>query len=130
MKAPGAAGAGAVHPLFQSAAEEDDLGVLAAQLDDGIGRRVCTGVHGGGGGVHLLDEVQVRSLGHAQAGGAGDGELDLLPTEHPAQPLQGLAGAFAGLGVVPLIGAEEQFILFIQHHDLHGGGADVDSDAQ
>ena len=126
---PGAAGAGAVHALFQGVAEEDDLGVLAAQLDDGIGLGDEL-THGGGGGVDLLHEVQVRGLGHAQAGRAGDGELDLLPAEHPAQPLQGLAGALAGLGIVPLIGAEEQFILFIQHHDLHGGGADVDSDAQ
>ncbi|GAA6393157.1 hypothetical protein I4100191B2_06390 [Clostridiales bacterium] len=31
---------------------------------------------------------------------------------------------------MPLIGAEQQFILFIQHHYLDGGGADIDSYAQ
>ena len=36
----GASGAGAVHPLVDAAVEEDDLGVLPAQLDDGGGVRL------------------------------------------------------------------------------------------
>ena len=55
------AGAGAVHPLLQRAAEKDDFGVLAAQFDD----RVVVGyvlVDGGGGGVHLERQI-------AQGGG-------------------------------------------------------------
>ena len=43
---------------------------------------------------------------------------------------QGLDGALPGLGVMPLIGAEQQLVLFIQHHHFHRGGADVDTDAQ
>ena len=31
---------------------------------------------------------------------------------------------------MPLVGAEQQLILFIQHHHFDRGGADVDSDAQ
>ena len=123
------AGAGAVHPLLQRAAEKDDLGVLAAQLDDGIGVR-NVGVHRGGGGVHFLDEVQAGSLGHPQAGGAGDDQLDPLAAELARDGLQGLTGPLPGLGVVPLIGAEQQLVLFIQHHHFHCGGADVDTDAQ
>ena len=123
------AGAGAVHPLLQRAAEKDDLGVLAAQLDDGIGVR-NVGVHRGGGGVHFLDEVQAGSLGHPQAGGAGDDQLDPLAAELARDGLQGLTGPLPGLGVVPLIGAEQQLVLFIQHHHFHRGGADVDTDAQ
>ena len=39
---PGTSGTGAVHPLLQSPTEEDDLGVLAAQLDDGVARMYFT----------------------------------------------------------------------------------------
>ena len=123
------AGAGAVHSLLQRTAEKDDLGVLAAQLDDGIGVR-NVGVHRGGGGVHFLDEVQAGSLGQPQAGGAGDDQLDPLAAELARDGLQGLTGPLPGLGVVPLIGAEQQLVLFIQHHHFHRGGADVDTDAQ
>ena len=125
----GAAGAGAVHPLLQGAAEEDDLGVLAAQLDDGVGvGDVC--IHRGGGGVDLLDKVDAGGVGHAQAGRAGDGHLDVLSGEHVLDGLQGLAGPLPGLGEVPLVGAEQQLILFVQHHNLDGGGADVNSNAK
>ena len=92
----GAAGAGAVHPLLQGAAEEDDLGVLAAQLDDGVGVGDVS-VDGGGGGVHLLHEVQLRGLSHAQSGGAGDDQPDVLSGEHVPDGAQGLAGALTGL---------------------------------
>ena len=102
----GAAGAGAVHPLLQGVAEEDDLGVLAAQLDDGVGAG-DEGPDRGGGGVDLLDKVQAAGLGHAQTGGAGDEELDLLTGQHTVEAPEGLAGPLPGLGVVPLIGAEQ-----------------------
>ena len=126
---PGAPGAGAVHPLLQRAAEEDDLGVLAPQLDDGVGvRDVC--IHRGGGGVDLLDKVDARGGGHPQASGAGDGDLDALPGEHIPDGAEGLAGPLTGLGIVPLIGAEQQLVFLIQHHDLDGGAADVDSYTQ
>ena len=61
---PGAPGTGAVHPLLQGPAEEDDLGVLAPQLDHRVGVRYV-GVHRGGGGVDLLHEVQPCGLCHA-----------------------------------------------------------------
>ncbi len=126
---PCAAGTGAVHAFLQGPAEEDDLGVLAAELDDGVGAG-DEGPHRGGGGVDLLDEVQPGGLGHAEAGGAGDEELDLLAAQQPAQTAQGLTGALARLGIMPLVGAEEQFVVFVEHHDLDGGGTDVDADAQ
>ena len=77
----GAAGAGAVHSLLQRSAEEDDLGILAAQLNDSVGvGNIC--IDGGGGGVDLLDKVDARGVGHAQAGRAGDDQLYLLALEH------------------------------------------------
>ena len=77
----GAAGAGAVHSFLQRSAEEDDLGILAAQLDDSVGvGDIC--IHRSGGGVDLLDKVDARGVGHAQAGRAGDDQLYLLALEH------------------------------------------------
>ena len=128
-KGAGAAGAGAVHPLLQGAAEEDDLGVLAAQLDYGVGVG-DVGVHRSGGSVDLLDEVDAGGIGHAQTGGAGDGHLNVLSGEHILNGLQGLTGTLTGFGEVSLIGAEEKLVLLIQHHDLDGGGADVNSNAK
>ena len=101
-KGPGASGAGAVHPLLQGPAEEDDLGVLAPQLDNGVGVGDI-GVHGGGGGIDLLDKVDSRGVGHAQSGGAGDGHADLLSGQHLRDRAQGLAGPLSGFGVVPLV---------------------------
>ena len=124
---PGAPGAGAVHPLLQGIAEENDFGVLSPQLNHGVG----TGnelPYRGGGGVNLLDKIQARGLGHAKSRGAGNEQLNLLSPQKAPESPQGLTGA--GFGIVTLIGAEEQFILCIQHHDLNGGGADVDSDTQ
>ena len=63
----GTAGAGAVHPLLQGAAEEDDLGVLAPQLNHGVRVR-DVGIHRGGGGVDLLDKVNAGGVGHPQTG--------------------------------------------------------------
>ena len=102
---PGATGAGAVHPLLQGVAEEDDLGVLAPQLDDRV-RAGDEGADGGGGGVDLLDEFQSGGLGHTQAGGAGDQELEILSCQHILQAPEGLAGPLPGLGIMPLIGAK------------------------
>ena len=77
----GAAGTGAVHSFLQRSAEEDDLGILAAQLNDSVGvGDVC--IHRSGGGVDLLDKVDARGVGHAQAGRAGDDQLYLLALEH------------------------------------------------
>ena len=73
----GAAGAGAVHAHIRAVAlvEEDDLGVLAAHIDEGAHLRVAA-VHHLGGGDHLLDEGPGVRLGDAHARRAGDEKLD------------------------------------------------------
>ena len=104
-KGAGAAGAGAVHALLQRAAEEDDLGVLAAQLDNGVGIRYVL-VHSGGGGVHLLHKVQAGHLGHAQARRAGHHQLHLLPGQFFPDGAQRLRRTLTGFGIMPLVRAE------------------------
>ncbi|MPM55754.1 hypothetical protein SDC9_102551 [bioreactor metagenome] len=124
-----AAGAGAVHPLLQRAAEKDNFCVLAAQLDHGVGVRYV-GVNGGGGGVDLLHKVQSAGLGNPQTGRAGDDQLHVLPGQPVGYGAQGLTGGLSGFGIVTLVGAKKKAVLLVQHRDLHGGGADVDSDAK
>ena len=125
----GAASAAAVHALFQRAAEEDDLGVLAAQLDDSVSAG-DESVHRGSSGVHLLHEVDAAGLGHTQTGGAGDDHLHLMSQELVLDALQNLAGLLPHLGKMPLIGAEQQIVLFVQYHDLDGSGTDVNTNTK
>ena len=125
----GAAGAGAVHTLLQRTAEKDDLGVFATQLDDGVGARYV-GVDGGRSGVDLLHKVDAGGLGHAQSGGPGDDQAHVLARQLILNGMEGLAGPFPGLGVMPLVRAEKKLVLLIQHHNLYSGGADVDANAK
>ena len=118
-----------VRPVEGHAAEKDDFGVLAAQFDDRVGVGYVL-VDGGGGGVHLLHEVDLRRLGHAQAGRAGDDDAHLPAGEPVRQRAQSLGGPLPGLGVVPLIGAEQQFVLFVQQHHLDSGGANINANTK
>ena len=54
--------AAAVHSLLQSAAQEDDLCVLAAQLDDGVGVGLILH-HRFVGGKDLLYKIHPRIFG-------------------------------------------------------------------
>jgi len=80
----GAAGAGAVHPDLQAVGQEQDLGILAPQLNDDIRSR-SQPVGGHPGGEHLLHKGSLYALRHAHAGGAGDGEhrLPAAALRHP-----------------------------------------------
>ena len=125
MKGPGAAGAGAVHPHFHRAGEEQDLGVLAAQLDDHIGVGYVL-LHSSPGGVHLLDkgDVQVlrqahaRRTRHTQAGQFFLGELLLDTGKHPRS-------LFGNLGIVPLVLLIHRLVLPVVDHTFQGGRAYV-----
>ena len=122
----GAAGADAVHPLFQAAPEVDDLGILTAQLNGYVGLR---------GGVfqrrghchHFLNEGNVQSLAKVDGAGAGDLNLQAALTQgffcHHQQGVQGLLG----VGVVAAVISEENFAVFIQNNQLDGGGAHVNA---
>ena len=78
----------------------------------------------------ILNKVDPGGVGHSQSGGAGNDHLHLPARQHVRNGPEGLAGPLPGLGVVPLIGAEQQLVLFVQHHHLDRGGADVDADTK
>ena len=84
-------------------------------------------VHRGGSGIYLLHKVDLCGGGHAQPRRAGDGQADLLSGQHRLDGAQRLAGPLPGLGIVPFVRAEQQFILIVQHHDLYRRRADVDT---
>ena len=69
-----ASGTAAVHPFLQSAAEEDDLGILSAQLDDRIGVRLILH-HRFVGSKYLLYKVDTGILSKSQSCRTGDGYL-------------------------------------------------------
>ena len=127
-KSTGAAGAGAVHPHLHASGEEQDLGVLTAQLDDAVCARGQT-VGGHPGGEHLLHEGDAHALRHAHAGRAGDGQIrrPAVPLRHPAQQLLRL---LQNMAVMPLVCTVDQIVRVIQHHAFDGGGAHVKSNFQ
>ena len=123
----GAAGAGAVHPFLQAPAEEDDLRVLAAQLDDGV-RIGDVFADGGGRGVDLLHEPDAGGLGHAEARRAGDDGPDTLSREESGGRAELLRRLLAHLGIVALIGAENEVPALVSDDGLDCGAADIDAD--
>ena len=99
----GAAGAGTVHALFQLTGQKDDLRVLAAELDDDVCRRH---VHADrlARSKDLLNEVDVRRLGNAETGRAGDRAVDRrILADQPARGANQLDSLFAHLGKMAFI---------------------------
>ena len=122
---PGASGAGAVHAHFHRAGQEQNLGVLAAQLDDHV-RIGYVLFHSGAGGVHLLGkgDVQIFRQAHAcRAGHTQSGPLFLW--ELLLNPLQHARGFLRNLGVVPLVLLIHRLVLPVVYHALQCGGTHV-----
>ena len=111
----GAAGAGTVHALFQLTGQKDDLRVLAAELDDDVCRRH---VHADrlARSKDLLNEVDVRRLGNAETGRAGDRAVDRrILADQPARGANQLDSLFAHLGKMAFIVFVDD--LSIAHND-------------
>ena len=102
-KSAGAARTGAVHALLQLAGEEDDLRILAAELNDDIGLRNVY-ADSLAGGEHLLHEINIRGFRHAQTGRAGDrtAERRVLADEAARRAHQ-LDRLFTHLGKMPFV---------------------------
>ena len=66
------------------AGQKEDLGILAAQLDDNVRAR-CQTVGRHPGSEHLLHKGSLYALRHAHAGRAGDGKhrLPAAALRHP-----------------------------------------------
>ena len=127
-KGPGATGAGAVHPLLHTAVEEDDLGVLAPQLDHRGGIRLQA-LHHLAGSEHLLDKGDPHALRKAQPGAAGQGHGKGAVPDEGGRLLQQFQCLLPHLGHVALVLLVEDLLPFQQHH-FHCGAAHIDAQGQ
>ena len=126
----GAAGAAAVHPHLGAAGEEEDLGILAAQLDHAVGLG-DEPLDRHAGGEHLLHEGHAAALGQAHAGRARNAEQGFGPVEiFAVDPAQKLLRLFQNMAVVTLVGRIQQVFLFIQHGAFDGRAADIKTNSQ
>ena len=124
-----AAGAGAVHALFDAVVEVDDFRVFAAELDDDVGLR-NEGLNGGFACDDLLNEVDAEPLREQKAARAGDGD-----GHGRCRVLLGrLAHHFhdgrANVGVVAAIARVQNLVVVVEHGHLHRGGAYVDANVE
>ena len=123
------AGTGAVHALLDAVVEVDDLGVLAAELDGDVGCR-DEGLDGALTGDNLLDKLQVEPLGQQQTARAGDSAGHLGRRQHGRGALEQVTGAGADVGVVALVLGVDDLVIVVEHGELDGGGAHIDTQVQ
>ena len=108
----GAAGADAVHPLFQAALKINNLGVLTAQLNGHVGLR--SGVfQSGGHRHHLLDKADAKGLPQIDRAGAGNTDPKPARTKLLPRFLQQSRQRLLGLGHVTAVHAKNHFLLLI-----------------
>ena len=124
-----AAGAGAVHALLDTVVEVDDLRVLAAQLDGDVGF--------GDEGLHrrlrrddLLHESDIEPLGQKQAARSGDGDGHGLVRIGRGGLAQHLHDGGAHVGVMAAVHRPQDFVVVVQHRQLHRGRSHVDADME
>ena len=116
----GAACADAVHALLQPAAEVDDLGILAAQLNGDVRLRGDS-LQAGGHGDDLLHKADVQGLAEVDGAGAGDLQAQVAGTELCAGVLQQLGKCFLRVRTVAAVIAIAQDAAFVQNNELCGG---------
>ena len=121
----GAAGTAAVHAHLGAVGQKQDLGILAAQLNDAIGLwHKALDRHAGG--EHLLHKGHATAVRQAHTGRAGDAEqrfaaMQLLGINAPQQLLR----LFQNMAIMSFVCRIQQFIMLAQHHTLDSGTADV-----
>ena len=124
-----AAGARAVHALFDALVEVDDLRILAAQLDGHVGGG-DEGFHRRLAGDDLLHELDAQPLGEQQAARARDGDGHALVAEVGCGLREHFHDGGAHVGVMAAIDGELHVVRRIEDGQLHRGGPHVDADMQ
>ena len=122
-----AAGAAAVHALLHGAGravEEDDLRVLAAQLDHHIGVRRQR-AHQLAHHEHFLLEGQIRRLGKANTRRAGDGRAQKAALRERRKIGEHLQYLLPRLRIVALVALVE-YVSALHQRQFDRRGADID----
>ena len=124
-----AASARAVHALLDAVVKVDDLGVLAAQLDDDVGLGL-EGLDRRLGGDDLLHELKAQPLRQEQAARTGDGDLEARVAKDLARGAEERLHGCAHVGMMALVAGIDKLCVLVEHGKLHRGGAHVDAQAQ
>ena len=124
-----AAGAGAVHALFDAVVEVDDLRVFAAEFDDDVGLR-NEGLNGGFARDDLLNEVDAEPLREQKAARAGDGDGHGRCRVLLGRLAHHFHDSRANVGVVAAIARVQNLVVVVEHGHLHRGGAYVDANVE
>ena len=116
--------------------EIDYLRVFPAQLNGHVGFR-NEGLHGGFARNDLLHEFHAQPLRQQKPARPGDGNGHGLLAESAACVRRGCGSFFqhfhdsrAHVGMVAPIHGKPHGVVLIENGQLHGGGANVDADAQ
>ena len=121
----GAAGTAAVHAHLGTVGQKQDLGILTAQLDHAVGGR-HKALDRYAGGEHLLHKGHAAAVGQTHARRTGNAQQRLLTVQLLGiDAAQQLLRLFQNMAVMPFVCRIQQRIMFIQHHTLDGGTADV-----
>ena len=119
-KRAGAACANAIHTLLKTAAEVDDLGILAAELDGYVGFG-GDGFKGGGYCHDLLDEWNIKSAAEVDRARARDTGRDHALAYGLLSLAKKLGKSALSISAVTAIAAKYYFILRVEQNQLDGG---------
>jgi len=122
----GAAGADAVHALFQPTFEVNDLGVLAAELNGNVYLRRGA-LQRLRYGHDLLHEGHAERLGKVDRTGTRGAQRERAFTEYLVRLLEQVGQRALRVGKMALILPEDHVFVFVQNNELHRGGAYVDA---
>ena len=121
------AGADAVHTLFHIAIFKiDDLGVFAAQLDGYIGLG-GKGFQRSGDRQHFLYKDDLQMFCKSETTGARDHGTDGHIPQSIIRLFEQSLQCLADIGKMPLIIRKQDVVRIIDDRNLHGGGADINT---
>ena len=124
-----AASARAVHALLDAVVEVNDLGVLAAQLDDDVGLGL-EGLNRRLGGDDLLHELKAQPLRQEQTARTSDGDLETCVAKDLARGAEERLHGGAHVGMVALVAGIDELCVFVENGKLYRGGTHVDAQTQ
>ncbi|KAF5028097.1 hypothetical protein DSECCO2_662630 [anaerobic digester metagenome] len=128
-KGAGAAGAGAVHAHLQPVFQEENFGVLAAQLNGGIGVGQ-TVAQGDAGRKNLLHKRDAALFGQPHARRARNCQHELiLRRKALADCIDEFGCFFRNLRIVALIRMIDNVVIRIEHHTFYSRRAYINTNS-